>query len=152
MGSHQMEASLDVPRPEELLTQKQTPAVRARHLGRVPRAIGRLGRHWQKPSVRASAAFQLFRNLFAYTPREEILDFAMHFVQESALEGDYLEFGVFRGHTFAGAFHSAKRYGLDSIHFYAFDSFCGLPPSSGVDAEGFGISRREISLAASKTF
>jgi hypothetical protein len=132
-----MEASLDVPRPEELLTQKQTPAVRARHLGRVPRAIGRLGRHWQKPSVRASAAFQLFRNLFAYTPREEILDFAMHFVQESALEGDYLEFGVFRGHTFAGAFHSAKRYGLDSIHFYAFDSFCGLPPSSGVDAEGF---------------
>lgn len=61
----------------------------------------------------------------------------MHFVQESGLEGDYLEFGVFRGHTFAGAFHTAKRYGLDRMCFYAFDSFRGLPPSSGVDASGF---------------
>ena len=87
--------------------------------------------------MRTSALFQAFRNFFVFTPREEILDYAMHFVQESALEGDYLEFGVFRGHTFASAFHAAGRYGLDGIHFYAFDSFCGLPPSSGVDAAGF---------------
>lgn len=132
-----MEDSLDVTRPEEFLAQKQPRAVRAKRPGAVQRAIERLSHRWRKPSVRASALFQAVRNTFAYTPREEILDFAMHFVQESALEGDYLEFGVFRGHTFAGAFHTAKRYGLDGIQFYAFDSFCGLPPSLGVDAAGF---------------
>ena len=137
MGSHQIEAPDEISRPTEPtdgMTKEQTAAVRARRLGPVLRAKGRLGGRWQRPSVRASAAFQLLRNLFAYTPREEILDFAMHFVQESALEGDYLEFGVFRGHTLAGAFHTAKRYGLDGIHLYAFDSFCGLPPSSGIDS------------------
>ena len=103
----------------------------------VQRTLESLIRPWKKPSFRSSALSQLCRSFFVYTPREEILDFAMHFVQESALEGDYLEFGVFRGHTFASAFHAARRYGLDGIHFYAFDSFCGLPPSSGVDAAGF---------------
>jgi O-methyltransferase len=135
-----MEAPYEIPRPTEPaagMTKERPVAVRAKRPNLVQCAIGRLRRPWTKPSVRSSAPFQLFRNLFAYTPREEILDFAMHFVQESALEGDYLEFGVFRGHTFAGAFHTAKRYGLDAIHFYAFDSFCGLPPSSSVDAEGF---------------
>jgi hypothetical protein len=132
-----MEASLEVPRPEELLAQKQPPPVGTKRPGAVQHVIERLSRRWRKPSIRASALFQLIRNTLAYTPREEILDFAMHFVQESALEGDYLEFGVFRGHTFAGAFHTARRYRLDGMHFYAFDSFCGLPPSSGVDAAGF---------------
>ena len=140
MGSHQVEAPYQTTRPAEPTdgtTKEQPVAVRTTTPGPVQRAMARFDRCWQKPSVRASAPFQLFRNLFVYTPREEILDFAMHFVQESALEGDYLEFGVFQGHTFAGAFHAARRYRLDGIHFYAFDSFCGLPPSSGVDAAGF---------------
>ena len=136
MGSHQIEAPYDVPRPAEP-AQKQPPGDRETRPGMLQRAIERLSRRWRRPSVRASAPFQLCRNFFVYTPREEILDYAMHFVQESALEGDYLEFGVFRGHTFASAFHMGRRYGHDAMHFYAFDSFCGLPPSSGVDAAGF---------------
>jgi hypothetical protein len=75
--------------------------------------------------------------LFAYTPREEMLDMAMEFVQKSGLEGDYLEFGVFEGDMFSFSFHMAKRYSRDQMRFYAFDSFRGLPPISGVDTDGF---------------
>src|SRR5579863_1794118 len=127
---------LDVPRPPVNPAAQPQPAA-TRPAGILWRAMNRLASHLLKPPVRAAAPFQLWRNCCGYTPREEILDYAMHFVQESALGGDYLEFGVFRGHTFATAFHMSGRHGLDGMHFYAFDSFCGLPPSSGVDAAGF---------------
>ncbi|MBZ5591359.1 MAG: TylF/MycF family methyltransferase [Acidobacteriia bacterium] len=127
-------AADDVLQPE---VQQHPVTTRPPQPGIVQRVMERLGSRLKKPIVRASAPFQLWRNFFVYTPREEILDYAMHFVQESALDGDYLEFGVFRGHTFATAFHMARRYGFDRMHFYAFDSFCGLPPSSGIDAAGF---------------
>jgi O-methyltransferase len=91
----------------------------------------------RRPSIRATAWFHLWHCLFAYTPREAMLDMAMEFVQKSALDGDYLEFGVFEGDMFAFAFHMAKRYTRDEMNFYAFDSFCGLPPPSGVDTAGF---------------
>ena len=41
--------------------------------------------------------------------------------------GDYLEFGVYRALSFIHAYQLAQRYGLDTMHFYAFDSFEGLP-------------------------
>ena len=91
----------------------------------------------RKPSIRASSWFNLWHYLFASTPREEMLDVAMGFVENSALDGDYLEFGVFEGNMFAFSFHLAKRYTRDRMHFYAFDSFCGLPSPSGVDTAGF---------------
>ena len=91
----------------------------------------------KRPSTRAGRSFYLWRCGFSFTPREEILDLAMQFAVQSRLEGDYLEFGVFRGDTFTIAFHMAKRWGLDRAHFYAFDSFQGLPPTSGVDQMGF---------------
>ncbi len=91
----------------------------------------------RRPSVRATAWFHLWQCLFAYTPREKMLDMAMEFAQKSALEGDYLEFGIFEGDMFAFSFHMSKRYSRDQMHFYAFDSFLGLPPTSGVDAAGF---------------
>ncbi|HUI57762.1 MAG TPA: TylF/MycF/NovP-related O-methyltransferase [Bryobacteraceae bacterium] len=89
------------------------------------------------PSIRAGRSFYLWRCGFSFTPREEILDLAMQFAAQSKLEGDYLEFGVFRGDTFAMAFHMARRWGLNNSHFYAFDSFQGLPATAGVDVMGF---------------
>jgi len=74
---------------------------------------------------------------FNYTPFEEIFRKAMDFVWNNRLEGDYLEFGVYQGKSFAAAFRFAKLFGLKSMKFYAFDSFQGLPKISGVDAEGF---------------
>lgn len=46
--------------------------------------------------------------------------------------GDYLEFGVYRGQSFKFAYHLARQHQLD-MHFYAFDSFEGLPKLDPTD-------------------
>jgi len=48
--------------------------------------------------------------------------------------GDYLEFGVYRGRSFVYAYKQAQRFNL-KMHFYAFDSFQGLPQVKGHDKE-----------------
>lgn len=45
-------------------------------------------------------------------------------------EGDYLEFGTWRGNAFVNAMKSAERMGFKKMQFYAFDSFEGLPKLS----------------------
>lgn len=57
------------------------------------------------------------------------------FLKTSNIEGDYLEFGVFRGKTFVSAFHSLKNLNSARMKFYAFDSFEGLPPLKGSDSD-----------------
>jgi len=69
---------------------------------------------------------------------------AATYIAANQIEGDYLEFGVWRGYSFAPAFHAITRnrknhfeLGYDTAeylswknndpHFYAFDSFEGLP-------------------------
>jgi hypothetical protein len=91
----------------------------------------------RKPSFRYSSHFMALQNLLAYNPRETMLKTALDFVAYSAMEGDYLEFGVFRGDTFSAAFHLAQTAGLGAMRFYAFDSFAGLPAVAGHDAAGF---------------
>jgi hypothetical protein len=51
----------------------------------------------------------------------------------TAWQGDYYEFGVFKGHTFLHAQLAARELGLDEMRFFGFDSFEGLPPAVGVD-------------------
>src|SRR2546423_1376775 len=91
----------------------------------------------RKPAFRYSSHFMALRNLFSYTPREWMLKTALDFAAYSRLEGDYLEFGVFRGDHFSAAFHLAQTAGLPAMRFYAFDSFAGLPAIAGHDAAGF---------------
>jgi O-methyltransferase len=55
--------------------------------------------------------FPYFRKVFAH-------------VRDHKVPGDYLEFGVFRGQSFIMAYQLGRN--LD-MHFYAFDSFEGLP-------------------------
>jgi O-methyltransferase len=52
---------------------------------------------------------------------------------QAARQGDYYEFGVFKGHTFLHAQLAARELGLDEMRFFGFDSFQGLPPAVGVD-------------------
>ncbi|MGD8814923.1 MAG: TylF/MycF/NovP-related O-methyltransferase [Anaerolineales bacterium] len=49
------------------------------------------------------------------------------------LPGDYAEFGVSQGTTFAHAFHHIAGF-FEHMKFYAFDSFEGLPKPDGIDA------------------
>ena len=57
----------------------------------------------------------------------------MDFILHSKLDGDYLEFGVYKGTTFIAAYNFARSVGLKSMKFYAFDSFQGLPEISSAD-------------------
>jgi len=60
----------------------------------------------------------------------------MNYVVGCHMEGNYLEFGVSWGNTFIAAFQNAKRFRLDAMRFFAFDSFEVLPSIAGVDAQG----------------
>ena len=46
---------------------------------------------------------------------------------KAGAEGDYLEFGVYRGDSLASAWRGAVAGGLDGMRFLGFDSFEGLP-------------------------
>jgi len=83
-----------------------------------------------------------------------LIEKASWFVAADKIEGDYLEFGVFRGDSFATAFNALRSVFalrvIDStpddakerqaiwngLRFFAFDSFEGLPPLSGIDQMG----------------
>jgi hypothetical protein len=94
----------------------------------LPRALFRLGRNLLKYRLLGDASIRSDR-----FGREHMADLAARFVKHNRIEGSYLEFGVWRGSTFAQFYHTFRRHRL-SVPMYAFDSFEGLPEPSGVDA------------------
>jgi O-methyltransferase len=54
---------------------------------------------------------------------------AFQFAKINGISGDYLEFGVWKGKTFTYAKKMSRRYDVKT-HFYAFDSFEGLPETT----------------------
>jgi len=65
--------------------------------------------------------------------REHMADLAVRFAANNGIDGTYLEFGVWRGSTFAQFYHALRRHRL-TMAMYAFDSFAGLPEPDGIDA------------------
>ncbi len=62
--------------------------------------------------------------------RIKTFDTAFSAIAKSPGPHDYLEFGVFRGTTLISAYQISTRLGL-KLHFFAFDSFEGLPSAEG---------------------
>jgi hypothetical protein len=64
---------------------------------------------------------------------------AFHYLSRNQIEGDYLEFGVYRGETFRNAIRAAGQgfrgspQGRFAGRFLAFDSFAGLPPVASME-------------------
>jgi hypothetical protein len=52
------------------------------------------------------------------------------FLTDNRVAGDYHEFGCHRARTFRMALSEARRHRRDSMKFFAFDSFAGLPQST----------------------
>ncbi|MCC3405801.1 MAG: hypothetical protein JGK17_09445 [Microcoleus sp. PH2017_10_PVI_O_A] len=52
---------------------------------------------------------------------------AFDFLTDNKIEGDYHEYGCHRVRTFRMALTEARRHNLESMKFFAFDSFEGLP-------------------------
>lgn len=56
---------------------------------------------------------------------------AFDFIKSLGIRGDYYEFGCHRARTFRMALTEARRHGLETMRFFAFDSFEGLPEPQG---------------------
>lgn len=84
--------------------------------------------------VRKKIAKLLWKLLGFDLPLEEYLsmsalDIAVDSAVGKQLEGDYLEFGVYRGYSFARAYNRFSSKESKNRKFIAFDSFEGLPES-----------------------
>jgi hypothetical protein len=96
----------------------------------LPGALLRFGRNVVKYRLLRDASIRSDR-----FGREHMADLAARFVRTNRMDGAYLEFGVWRGSTFAQFHHAFRRHRLD-VPMYAFDSFEGLPEPTGIDALG----------------
>ena len=65
----------------------------------------------------------------------KVIDKCLRAANDSGLadEGDYFEFGVFKGYAFWCAYKVATELGIERMRFFGFDSFEGLPEVRGVD-------------------
>ena len=78
----------------------------------------------------------IVRQFTTYDRKEEILRHCLECVNFAQIQGDYLEFGVWKGGSLMNAYHIAKRLKhLQAMRFYVFDSFEGLPEKAWQDAE-----------------
>jgi len=78
-----------------------------------------------------------------------MLSQAFEFKKINAVEGDYFEFGLWRGKTFCHAHRMKRRYRQNDMMFWGFDSFEGLPeiddPAHNIWSKGgFACSEAEL--------
>ena len=72
-----------------------------------------------------------------------LFDRVMAFVSACRVPGDYLEFGCYDGGSLASCFEASRRQKtLDSMRFFVFDSFQGLPEPKGPDANGLLVYKK----------
>jgi O-methyltransferase len=80
-----------------------------------------------KLSIKYSRFFDNIKSLLFFSERENTFNKVLRFVSSSKIEGDYLEFGVYKGTSFSSVFLLSKKYNFPTMRFFAFDSFEGLP-------------------------
>jgi O-methyltransferase len=87
-----------------------------------------------------------------------MINTAFGYCSNNKIEGDYAEFGVFKGRTTIEAWRASHRHNLSNTKFWVFDSFEGLPEVKGEDENGpfvtgefcFGRNEFENNLKKSK--
>jgi O-methyltransferase len=109
--------------------------------------LGNTIRRMLRPLQLAARRFVMLPAEGSYTGTHGCLYTAASFVTWNQVEGDYLEFGVYRGDSFAVAYHALQRQRRSHAsrgdnspeyqrwkqtrpRFFAFDSFEGLPEGS----------------------
>jgi O-methyltransferase len=83
------------------------------------------------PQPLAKILYRSVRATIAKDQRQGRFDVAFRHIAREGIQGDYLEFGVFRGASMMMAYRRAMRENLRDMRFFAFDSFAGLPSSEG---------------------
>jgi O-methyltransferase len=93
----------------------------------LPATLFRLGRNFLKYRLLTDTSIRSDR-----FGRAHMADLAARFAKNNVVAGSYLEFGVWRGSTFAQFYHAFRHHRLQ-LPMYAFDSFKGLPEPGGAD-------------------
>ena len=83
------------------------------------------------PTFITSMIYRIVRSRWVVDPRKDDFEQIFATLASSGVQGDYLEFGVYRGASFIQAYHMAEKYDLAKMRFFAFDSFQGLPEAEG---------------------
>ncbi len=87
----------------------------------------------QKLTLNRLAHKIYYRHIHGFKSASSGMENALDQVFDKAIDlgldkqGDYCEFGIFKGYAFWYAQHVAVKKGFDKMHFYGFDSFEGLP-------------------------
>ena len=88
---------------------------------------------WQvylhSPTAVSKRLYRLGRNAFIADGRDPYFQRAFAAAGASRLQGDYLEFGVYKGDSVITASRLAHDNSLGSMRFFAFDCFEGMPHS-----------------------
>lgn len=86
-----------------------------------------------------------------YRNRWDAIDNLADYLVGAAIEGDYYEFGVYQGKTFAFACQKMSPV-FPNMRYIAFDSFQGLPGPKGIDlVEGYSSTFYEGQFSCSET-
>jgi hypothetical protein len=89
--------------------------------------IAKIPIEWKFAWTRVQGVILLKPGSVERAAQYEFLFKAFKVLKFNGIDGDYAEFGCFSGVTFAFAYHIAKKLDIKT-HFWAIDSFCGLPP------------------------
>ncbi|HLI55358.1 MAG TPA: TylF/MycF/NovP-related O-methyltransferase [Acidimicrobiales bacterium] len=126
-------------RPEDPKTSisRKLPLVWARLPRSVRRPVVRLMRHERlrlglldRLGIRSRSGF-----ITVSAGGADAIRRAMRHLAEGGVQGDYYEFGLYRGYTFWSAQKAADAAGLAGMRFFGFDSFAGLPEVGGPDLD-----------------
>lgn len=78
-----------------------------------------------------------FKSIFSLSARKAFFDQAQYYLQVNRIDGVYAEFGCHEVNTFRMALRTIGLPGRPNeiTHFYAFDSFEGMPEPTGIDRQ-----------------
>lgn len=96
------------------------------------------------PRPLAKYLYSLGRSAFIADGRDPYFQQAFKRASLSGLQGDYLEFGVYKGDSFITACNLAVRYKIVNMRFFAFDCFEGVPDSEGWVKKGAYACSEEL--------
>ena len=114
----------------------------------IGRALGAMGIRPLARKLESAVRPQRFQPATPATPAA--IEKVLRHVHETGLtlQGDYYEFGIYRGYTFWYAQKTMTELGNQQMRFIGLDSFAGLPEVQGVDAYKGDFSARQYSASS----
>ena len=95
------------------------------------------------PKFKTSRFFDKLNLFLNDSEKESVMRKSITYLKLSDIFGDYYEFGVGNGKTFAFVYHLVKR-NIPNMKLIGFDSFEGLPELKDIDKDSQFESRKQV--------